>query len=81
MSESHTCRGHKGVSDPSELQLERVVSCPMRMLEFELRSSARSGVLTLGATSPVLYLLLLTHSIHREPREKPTGMTPGRGKT
>lgn len=60
MSESRACRGHKGVSDSLELQLERVVSCPMRMLEFELRSSARSGVLTLGATSPVLYLLLLT---------------------
>lgn len=57
MSESRTCRGHKGASDPSELELERAVSCPMRMLEFELRSSAR------------------------EPREKPSGVTPGRGKT
>lgn len=53
MSESRACSGHKGVSDPSELQLERVVSCPMRILEFELRSPARSGALTLGATSPV----------------------------
>ena len=57
MSESRTCGSHKGVSDPSELELERAVSCPMRMLEFELRSSAR------------------------EPREKPSGVTPGRGKT